>query len=428
MTGLTAQVALVAFLVLLNAAFAGTEMAMVSLRDAQLHRLERHSSTGARLVRLARDPNRYLSTIQIGITLAGLLASASAAVTLAAPVRDLLAPLGNVADSAAVVLVTVVLAYVTLVLGELAPKRIAMRHAERWALVATRPLSLLAQMARPAVWFLGVSTDVVVRMFGVPDGAPREQVSTEEIQTMVASQESMSEDQRRVIGGAFEIADRRLRDVLMPRPEVFVLDAAALASDALDALVASGHTRAPVADGADLDKVCGIVHLRDLIGVGDQVVADLAAEPVVFPEGARLLPVLRDLQRRHVQLAVVVDEHGAAAGLVSVEDLVEEIVGEIYDETDEDTLKVVTEADGALLVPGRFPVHDLVDIDVADVPATGAYTTVAGLVLDRIGRLPEAPGDAVVVAGHTFEVVEVGERAIEMLRIRPRKPGPSRAL
>lgn len=241
---------------------------------------------------------------------------------------------------------------------------------------------------------------------------------------MVAAQESMSEDQRRVIGGAFEIADRRLRDVLRPRPEVFVLDSNARSTDALDALVESGHTRAPVADGGDLDKVRGIVHLRDLIGAGDRPAVEVASEPVLFPEGARVLPVLGELQRRHLQLAVVIDEHGAAAGLVSVEDLVEEIVGEIYDETDRDTLQVVTEPDGALLVPGRFPVHDLVDLDVEDVP-TGAYTTVAGLVLDRLGRLP-ATGESVVVAGHTLEVVDVGVRTIRRVRIRTRRPGPPR--
>ncbi len=419
MTSLTAQLLLVTFLVLVNAGFAGTEMAMVSLREPQLHRLERGSAGGARLARLARDPNRYLSTIQIGITLAGFLASASAAVTLARPLQDALAPLGPWADGVAVVTVTVVLAYVTLVIGELAPKRIALRHAERWAVIASGPLTFFSVVTRPAAWFLGVSTDMVVRLFGVPPGATHEDVSPEDLQTMVESQESMSEQQRRVIGGAFEIAGRRLRDVLQPRTQVFVLDEAADAASALDALVASGHTRAPVAEDGELDKVSGVVHMRDLIGGGRRRIGELATEPVLFPETARVLPVLSELQRRHVQLAVVIDEHGAAAGLVSVEDLVEEIVGEIYDETDKDILEVVTEPDGALLVPGEFPVHDLVDLDVEGVPTSGAYTTVAGLVLDRLGQIPRSPGESVAVSGHVFEVVEMGERAIEMVRIRP---------
>lgn len=428
MSGRWAQVALVLVLVLVNAAFAGTEMAMVTLRDAQLHRLERRSRAGATLARLARDPNRYLSTIQIGITLAGFLASASAAVTLAEPLREPLAVLRPVTEGAAVVVVTVVLAYFTLVFGELAPKRVAMRHAETWALVAARPLAFAARVARPVVWALGASTDVVVRLFGVDPHERREEVSTDELQTMVATQESMSEDQRRVIGGAFEVAERRLRDVMRPRPDVFVLDATQGAEEALAALVESGHSRAPVAMSADLDRVTGVVHMRSLIGQGTRAVGELAGPPVLFPEAAKVLPVLNDLQRGHLQLAIVVDEHGGAVGLVSVEDLVEEIVGEIYDETDRDTAEVVSQPDGTLLVPGRFPVHDLVDLDVEDVPS-GSYSTVAGLMLERLGRLPRAVGESVVVAGRRFEVAALSDRAIEKVRILPpmaRPPGAAR--
>lgn len=421
MSSLAAQLLLVMVLVLVNAGFAGTEMALVSLREPQLHRLERRSVGGARLARLARDPTRYLSTIQIGITLAGFLASASAALTLARPLQEILAPLGGWAEGLAVVVVTVLLAYVTLVLGELAPKRIAMRHAERWALVAARPLSFFSVLTRPAVWLVGVSTDVVVRVFGVPPGRPREDLTPEDLRTMVEAQASMSEQQRRVISGAFEIAGRRLRDVLRPRTQVFVLDADQDTAEALGELVASGHTRAPVAAEAELDRVSGVVHMRDLIGAAGRRVAEVAAEPVLFPETARVLPVLSELQRRHVQLAVVIDEHGEAAGLVSVEDLVEEIVGEIYDETDQDVLEVVTEPDGTLLVPGEFPVHDLVDLGVDDVPTSGAYSTVAGLLLDRLGRLPRTRGETVDVSGHVFEVVEVSTRAIRRVRIRPRR-------
>ena len=181
MTALAVQLGVVLFLVLVNAALAGTEMAMVSLRSAQLHRLEQRSVAGARLAALARDPNRYLSTIQVGITLAGFLASASAAVTLAEPLRASFAPLGPVGDAAAVVLVTIVLSYVTLVLGELAPKRIAMRRAERWALLAAGPLAFQTRLARPVVWVLGASTNVVLRLAGLDPREPREQVSTEEL-------------------------------------------------------------------------------------------------------------------------------------------------------------------------------------------------------------------------------------------------------
>jgi len=171
-----------------------------------------------------------------------------------------------------------------------------------------------------------------------------------------------------------------------------------------------------VAHDRNLDDVVGVVHLRALLGAGDRPVGELAGELVAFPETADVLDVLHEMQARRIQLALVVDEHGAAAGIVSLEDLIEELVGEIYDETDRDIVSVRREPDGSLVLPGRFPVHDLVDIDVVDMPE-GPYATVAGLVLDRLGRVPEAPGDIVVVGGRTIEVLAVEHRAITQVRI-----------
>lgn len=216
MGGYGLQVALVAVLVLINAVFSGSEMALVSLRESQLQRLERQSRGGRVLARLARDPNRFLATIQIGITLAGFLASAAAAVSLAKPLVPALGFLGSAAEPASIVLVTILLTFVTLVLGELAPKRIAMQRAEGWALLVARPLDALSTFSRPAVWLLSKSTNVVVRLTGVdPDGG-REEVSAEELREMVASQRGLTAEHRTIISGAFEIADRILREVLVP--------------------------------------------------------------------------------------------------------------------------------------------------------------------------------------------------------------------
>jgi putative hemolysin len=333
--------------------------------------------------------------------------------------KDPLDFLGGAAEPVAILLVTLVLAYVTLVFGELAPKRIAMQRAERWGLLAARPLSAMSTFTRPAVWLLSRSTDVVVRVLGADPRRQREEVTEEELRDMVATQTRFSAQQRRIIDGAFEIAQRTLREVLRPRTEVFVLDAEQPAHDGLRALVESGHSRAPVAPGGDLDATVGFVHLRDLVEVDERRIGDLVSELPVFPETARVLDVLHELQVRHVQLVVVVDEHGSAAGIVSVENLVEEIVGEIYDETDRDVLGVRLQPDGSLLVSGGFPVHDLEDIGVLGVPE-GRYATVAGLMLHRLGRLPEAPGDRVQVAGRSFEVMRVTGRAITSVRIGPR--------
>jgi putative hemolysin len=428
-SGLWLQLGLVLVLVLLNAAFAGTEMALVSLREGQLQQLEQRSSTGALVARLARDPNRFLATIQVGITLAGFLASAAAAVSLAEPLEGPLDFLGGAARPAAIVVVTLLLSYATLVIGELAPKRVAMQRAERWALLSARPLSAMATLTRPIVWLLSRSTDIAVRLLGGDPSVQREEVTEAELRELVGTQTTITAKQRLIIDGAFEISERTLDEVLRPRPDVFVLDADQPAAEALRALVDSGHSRAPVAHDANLDDVVGMVHLRDLLGPGREPVRERAGELAAFPETAGVLDVLHEMQVRRLQLALVVDEHGAAAGIVTVEDLLEELVGEIYDETDRDVVGIRREADGSLVLPGRFPVHDLVDVGVDDMPE-GPYATVAGLVLDVLGRVPDAPGDRVTVAGRTIEVLAVDGRAITEVRVSPPqdRAGPTEEL
>ena len=411
------QIGLVALLVLLNAAFAGTELALVSLREGQLQRLEQRSATGAVLAGLAREPNRFLATIQIGITLAGFLASAAAAVSLAEPLEEPLSFLGGAAGPAAVMAVTVLLAYVTLVFGELAPKRVAMQRAERWGLVAARPLAAMSTLTRPAVWMLSHSTNVAVRLMGGDPSRQREEVTEEELRDMVAAQRTFTDKQRLIIQGAFEISERTLEEVLRPRRDVFVLDADAMTRDALAQLAASGHSRAPVGGGGSLDDVVGVAHLRDLLVDGDRLVRDVTGELSAFPETVGVLDALHEMQARRVQMALVIDEHGSTAGIITIEDLVEELVGEIYDETDRDVLSVRHGEDGSIVLPGGFPIHDLDDVGVHEIPA-GAYTTVAGLVLDRLGRLPDTPGDRVVVGVWEFEVTGAGRHAITEVRVR----------
>jgi putative hemolysin len=420
--GLLPQLALVVLLILVNAALAGSELALVSLREGQLRRLEARGGAGAVLARLARDPNRFLATIQIGITLAGFLASAAAAVSLAAPLEDRLGFLGGAARPASIVLVTLMLTYVTLVFGELAPKRVAMQRAERWGLMAARPLALFSSLTRPVVWLLSHSTNLAVRVMGGDPHREREEVSEEELRDLVGAHRAFSPEQRAILSGAFQIADRTLDEVMRPRREVVVLATGTLCPDALRVLVTSGHSRAPVADGGDLDRVVGIVHLRDLIDGESTRVERRMSAAVFLPESAQVLGALRELQRTRQQLAVVVDEYGGGAGVITVEDLLEELVGEIYDETDRDVLAVERERDGALVVPGGFPVHDLVDVGV-DLPE-GDYTTVAGLVLNALGRIPEGPGDAVTVEGWTATVLAVDQRAITRVRLRRPAPEP----
>ena len=427
MGGYAGQVLLVLVLVLLNAVFAGSEMALISLREGQVERLARTFRGGRVLVRLARDPNRFLATIQLGITLAGFLASAAAAVSLAGPLMRPLGFLGPAAAPVAIVLVTVLLTFITLVLGELAPKRIAMQRAERWALLVARPLDLLATASRPAVWLLGRATDVVVRLLGGDPHLGREEVSAEDLREMVVAQQSLTAEQRQIVTGAFEIADRTLREILVPRRDVTSLPAHLPAGQGLHCLAAAGRSRAPVTGAVGLDDVVGIVHLRDLIDDG-RPVGERARPALFLPETLRVSDALRQMRQQRQQLALVVDERGAIDGIVTMEDLLEEVVGEIYDETDRDVQAVVREPDGALLVPGSFPLHDLPGIGVDPSRwANGDYTTVAGLVLAHLGHIPTGPGEILRLPGLTAQVVEVSGRAIAKVRLRPGRPGPDRS-
>lgn len=372
MTAVHLQLLLVLVLILLNAAFAGSEIALISLRPSQLDRLRDRGKRGATPAKLAEDPNEFLATVQIGITLPGFLASATAAVSLAEPLVPLLSPLGGAAGPVAILLVTLVLTFLTLVAGELAPKRIAMARAEGWALLAARPLQLLATLSRPAVWLLGRSTDILVRLAGVDPRALRDEVGDDELREMVLTR-SPSPRQAQILEGTFELAERRVRDILVPRPQVTLVDPAADAGAAIAVLQQSGHSRAPLGD--DLDRVSGIVHLKDLVG------------------------------------------RGGGAGVLSLEDVLEELVGEIYDEFDRDIAAVAVTEDGALLLDGTFPVHDLPDLHVAlPEDAAGSYTTVAGLLLARLGHLP-APGEGVDLPGWRLEAVEVRDRAVQRLRL-----------
>jgi putative hemolysin len=417
------QLLLVAVLVVVNALFAGSEMALISLREGQLRRLEQRSRTGQVLGRLARDPNRFLATIQVGITLAGFLASATAAVALAEPLQPLLGFLGGASRPAAIVLVTLALTYLTLVFGELAPKRVAMQHAERWALTAARPLAFTAALSRPAIWLLARSTDLAVRLLGSDPRKHREEITPAEIRDLVTTHRGFTPEQRLIISGAVEITERVLREILVPRRDVFTLDAGMPAGEASLALAAAGHSRAPVVRHGNLDETVGVVHLRDLLGP-DRPVGELARPALLLPDSLHVSDALRRFKADREQFALVVDEHGAVDGMVTLEDLVEEVVGEIYDEHDPDVRSVQHDPDGSLRLPGTFPVHDLPDIGVhLERRPPGDYTTIAGLIIVLLGHLPTAPGETVAVDGWTAEVTDVARRAITGVRLRPPRTG-----
>ena len=319
MSGFWLDIALVGILVLLNAAFAGSEMALVSLREGQLRQLERQGGSRAlRLVRLARDPNRFLATIQIGITLAGFLASATAAVSLAEPLVPYLSALGSAAEPLAVAGVTLVLTFLTLVFGELAPKRLAMQRALPWALTVARPLDVLSTISRPVVALLGSSTNAVVRLFGGRLESETEDISPEELRDLVTSHRDLNAEQREIISGALEIHERMLREVLVPRGSVVTLNAEATLTEARSAMAAAGHSRIPVTRRHHLDDVLGIVHWASVLEGGEARVGTVATPALVLPDTVRVSDALRHFKAERQQMALVIDEHGAVDGIVTL--------------------------------------------------------------------------------------------------------------
>ena len=422
MSGYWLDIALVTVLVLLNAAFSGSEMALVSLREGQLRQLEKRGGARAlRLVHLARDPNRFLATIQIGITLAGFLASATAAVSLAEPLVPQLGIFAGAAEPVAVAGVTIVLTFVTLVVGELAPKRLAMQMALPWALAVARPLDVLSTLSRPAVAVLGASTDAVVRLLGGRPESEGDEISPDELRDLVTSHKDLNPEQREIISGALDLHERMLREVLVPRGSVFTLSADTTVARARQQMASAGHSRVPVTEGHHLDQVVGIVHWGSVVDGDRELVGERAVPALMLPDTVRVSDALRQFKAERQQMAIVVDEHGSVDGIVTLEDLLEEIVGEIWDETDRDVRDAQVADDGSVTLPGTFPIHDLPDVGVhLALHPSGDYTTVAGLALKLLGRIPDSPGDEVDVDGWRIEVLGVAHHAITQVRLSRR--------
>lgn len=414
MADLWLELTLVAVLIVFNAVLAGSEIALVSLREGQIDRLGRRGGAGRTLAQLARDPNRFLATIQVGITLAGFLASATAAVSLARPLIEPLSFLGRFAQPTAVILVTLVLAYFSLVFGELAPKRVALQRSEAWSLLVARPLMLMAAFTQPLVWLLSKSTDAAVRLMGGDPAVGREELSKEEIHDIVSSRPGFHRVQRTIMSGALEIADRRLRQIAVPRSNVVAVNADQSVDEAISKLLSSGFSRAPLIR-TGLDDTLGVVHLRDLIGKSG-VARDHERSALALPESLSVIEALAKMQRERTQLAIVVDEYGGTEGIVTIEDLLEEVVGEIYDEFDRDIKGIQRLDDGSIVVDGEFPIHDLPDIGIS--LAEGEYATVAGLIMDRLGRVPQR-GEQIAEAGWRLEIVDMTGRSIRKVRFVP---------
>jgi putative hemolysin len=420
------DIVLVFVFILIGGVFAATELALVSLREGQARALASKGRRGERVARLVEDPNRFLAAVQVGVTLAGFLSAAFGAARLAVPVSDLLAQVGlsaSASDTVALVLVTLVISYFSLVFSELAPKRLALQRAEGISLAFAPALDRIATLSRPVIWLLSKSTDLVVRMLGGDPMSQRETITEEELRDMVAAHESLTKDERKLIDDVFAAGERQLREVMLPRTEVAFLDAGMTLQRALRETAEQPHSRYPVA-GTSQDDVIGFLHVRDLMVPPNNArglrVADVAREVKMLPASKRVLPAMSEMRREGHHMAIVVDEYGGTAGIVTLEDLIEEVIGDIRDEYDVDGGDPLEFRGGEVEADGMLHLDEVRTVTGVSLPE-GPYETLAGYVMATLGHVPR-PGEAVEIDGHRLEVTELDGRRVARVRVTPLEP------
>ena len=418
MNGTLANIGLVVVFVLIGGVFAAAEISLVSLRDGQARALSTRGKRGRIVAELNEDPNRFLAAVQVGVTLAGFLSAAFGGATLSGDLTPVLVDWGippGVASPLALVLVTIAISYMSLVFGELVPKRLGLQRAEAFSLALGPMIDKVSKVSRPVIWVLSKSTNFVVRLLGGDPDAQKEQMSDEELRELVNAHETLGEEERRIVEDVFEAGDRQIREVMIPRTEVDFLDASTPVYRAAKDALAQPHSRYPVIRGS-ADDVIGFVHVRDLLDpemANRSVrVGELSRQTLVLPWTRPLLAALADMRREGTHLAIVADEYGGTAGIVTMEDLVEELIGDIKDEYDVDEAETTRLRGGDVEVDGLLNLDDFEDETGVELPE-GPYETLAGFIMARLGRVPEA-GDTVDFEDHRLVVREVegaGSRA-----------------
>src|SRR5215213_2794026 len=420
-------------LILLNAVFVAAEIALVTVRRTRIDQLVDEGNGAAdRVKRLIAQPGRFLAVIQLGITFIGFLAAAFAGVSLTVELDRLLGtiePLKPYSGAIALVVVTALLSFVTIIFGELVPKSLALAHPERYSLLLAGPVDLVGRVLNPIVWVLTQVTNGVNRVLGVKD-VVQNQISTEELKLLVergGEQGVLEAEEEQMINAVIELGDRRVHEVMVPRIAMAAMPVGATFDEAIETIVEHGHSRIPVYEET-VDEIIGILYAKDLLpflraSTGPRPdIRELLRTPVYIPESMTVDDLLHEFQRRKVHIAIVLDEYGGTAGLVTIEDLLEEIVGEIQDEYDVEEPMVVQLSDDEARVDGRASVDDLGELFDANLSLDDEdeYDTVGGLIYHRIGGVP-SPGDRIDVDGLTLTVETTdGRRVGKVLVVRRR--------
>jgi putative hemolysin len=439
------NLAVVVLLILVGGFFAASEIALITVKRHRLQQLADDGDGAARTARrLTEDPSRFLATIQIAITFLGFLAGAVGASAFSGGLADLIdnvawRPLQEAADTIAFVFMTLVIALASIIIGELVPKTLALNFPERLALFVARPIGLLQGLLSPIVWFVSRISTLLVKLLGGTEKPQGGYLSTEELKLLVetgSEQGQIEEEEKEMIHGVIELGDKRVHEVMVPRIGIRAVNVEDSLDEVLDMIIRAGHSRLPVFDES-LDNILGILYAKDLLpylkgeGLANGVIdiRKLVRPPVYVPESKPVDDLLHEMQVAKRHIAIVVDEYGGTAGLVTMEDVVEEIVGEIQDEYDsEDPMveDISTDEELAFRVDGRVSMddlRDLFDLSDDDEPDEDAYDTVGGFVVHRVGRIP-LPGAETPFRDDVVIRVETAEprRVAKVVAARPRRP------
>jgi putative hemolysin len=423
-TDVLISMGLILGLILFGAVFVAGEIALVSLRESQVKALGEKGKRGARVSSLSATPNRFLAAAQIGVTFAGFMSAAFGESRLSSHLQphleDVLGVSTGLADVLSLILITIAISYVAIVVGELVPKRLGLQRAEGAALLLAPALDRFATIMRPVVWLLSRSTDIVVRALGGDPSAKRDAITEEELRGLVASHESLSKDERKLIDEVFAAGERQLREVMIPRTEVAFLDGSHTVSRAARSTATAPHSRYPVTRDSQ-DDVVGFVHVRDLLLPTAKAritkVSDVAREVKLMPGSKKVLPAMSEMRREGHHMAIVVDEYGGTAGIVTLEDLIEELVGDIRDEYDVEGDEALRFRGGEIEADGLLNLDEVDEQTGVTIP-DGPYETLAGFVMASLGHVPRI-GEAVEVDGHRLEVSELDGRRVARVRVTP---------
>ena len=430
-SGLLGQILLLVLLIFANAFCAASEMAVVSLNEPKIKRMaEDGNKQAAKLLKLTANSSRFLATIQIGVTLAGFLSSASAAQSFAEPLASALHFLpvnGATLESIATVLITIILSYFSLVFGELVPKKLALQRAEGLALAVVDVLLILSALFRPVVWFLSISTNLVARLMGLNPHADDTPVTEEDILSMVDEGEEigvLEESAKDMITNIFDFKDTTVSELMTHRTEVIAVEDTASVEDVIRVALDEGYSRIPVYH-EDIDNIRGILHVKDLLRfVGNRTdhvsITDLMHDVHFVPEVKRCDDLFTEMTEHKIQIAVVCDEYGGTSGIITMEDLLESIVGSIQDEYDNEQEEIEQLTENTFTVEGTTSIDEVSDLIGEELPE-GDYDTIAGFMLDQLGYIPTSEEHPVIeFGGCIFTVLELDDCRIALIHIERR--------